>query len=37
MGRRAALITVLVTLAIVWGSLAAVLATGTTPKLGLDL
>jgi len=37
MGRRAALITVLVTLAIIWGSLAAVLGTGTTPKLGLDL
>ncbi|MBU1494493.1 MAG: hypothetical protein KJ956_11045, partial [Actinobacteria bacterium] len=37
MGRRAALITVLATLAIVWGSLAAVLGSGTTPKLGLDL
>ena len=37
MGRRAALITVLVTLAIAWGSLGAVLGTGTTPKLGLDL
>lgn len=37
MGRRAALITVLVTLGLIWGSLAAVLGTGTTPKLGLDL
>jgi len=37
MGRRAALITVATTLAVVWGSLAAVLLTGTTPKLGLDL
>ena len=37
MPRRAALITVLVTVAIAWGSLALVLATGTTPKLGLDL
>ncbi|MCB2223572.1 MAG: protein translocase subunit SecD [Actinobacteria bacterium] len=37
MGRRAALITLLVTLAFAWGSLALVLATGTTPKLGLDL
>jgi len=37
MPRRSALITVLVTAAIAWGSLALVLATGTTPKLGLDL
>jgi preprotein translocase subunit SecD len=37
MPRRSALITVLVTVAIAWGSLALVLATGTTPKLGLDL
>jgi preprotein translocase subunit SecD len=37
MGRRAALITVLATLGLIWGSLAAVLGTGTTPKLGLDL
>ena len=37
MNRRRALITLLVTLAIAWGSLAAVLAAGWTPKLGLDL
>ena len=37
MSRRSALLTVLVTLAIAWGSLAAVLGTGTTPRLGLDL
>jgi len=37
MARRSALITVLVTVAIAWGSLALVLATGTTPRLGLDL
>ena len=37
MNRRRALITLLVTLAIAWGSLAAVLAAGWSPKLGLDL
>jgi protein-export membrane protein SecD len=35
--RRRALITLLVTLAIAWGSFAAVLAAGWSPKLGLDL
>jgi preprotein translocase subunit SecD len=37
MSRRNALILVMVALALAWGSLAAVLGTGTTPKLGLDL
>jgi preprotein translocase subunit SecD len=37
MNRRRALITLIVTVAIAWGSLAAVLAAGLRPKLGLDL
>lgn len=37
MNRRRALITVLITVAIAWGSLAAVIAAGLEPKLGLDL
>ncbi len=37
MSRRRLWITLLVTLAIAWGGLAATLGTGTTPKLGLDL
>jgi preprotein translocase subunit SecD len=37
MTRRNALVLVVVTLALAWGSLAAVLGTGATPKLGLDL
>lgn len=37
MNRRRALITLIVTVAIAWGSLVAVLATGLRPKLGLDL
>jgi len=35
--RRKALVTLLLTLAIAWGSVAAVLAVGWRPKLGLDL
>lgn len=37
MSRRRLLVTVLLTLAIAWGSLGGVLAAGLTPKLGLDL
>jgi len=37
MSRRSAVISLVVTLAIAWGSLAATQATGTTPLLGLDL
>lgn len=37
MSRRRLWITLLVTIAIAWGGLATSLATGTTPKLGLDL
>lgn len=37
MSRRRLWITLILTLAIAWGSLAGFLATGNTPKLGLDL
>lgn len=37
MSRRRLWVTLLLTLAIAWGGLAATLGTGTTPKLGLDL
>ncbi len=37
MNRRRLWITLLVTLAVAWGSLASTLAVGWTPKLGLDL
>ena len=37
MGRRAAVITLISTLAIAWGSLIATQAAGVTPRLGLDL
>lgn len=37
MSRRSAVITLLVTLGIAWGSLAATQISGTTPLLGLDL
>ncbi|NND02135.1 MAG: hypothetical protein HKN91_05060, partial [Acidimicrobiia bacterium] len=37
MSRKRLWVTLLVSLAIAWGGLAATLGTGTTPKLGLDL
>lgn len=37
MSRRAALVTLIITLALAWGSLIATQATGATPRLGLDL
>ena len=37
MSRRRLWVTLLVSLAIAWGGLGATLASGTTPKLGLDL
>lgn len=37
MSRKKALITLIVTLAVAWGSLAAMLVAGWAPKLGLDL
>ncbi len=37
MSKKQALVTLLVTLAIAWGSVSALLAFGKTPKLGLDL
>jgi preprotein translocase subunit SecD len=37
MSRRAALITLIVTLMVAWGSLGVTLALGITPRLGLDL
>jgi preprotein translocase subunit SecD len=37
MSRRAALVTLIVTLVVAWGSLIVTQATGTTPRLGLDL
>ncbi|MDX1690161.1 MAG: protein translocase subunit SecD [Acidimicrobiia bacterium] len=37
MGRRAAVITLAVTLTLAWGSLLLTQLTGTTPQLGLDL
>ena len=37
MTRKKAWITLLLTVAIAWGSLAAMLALGWSPKLGLDL
>ena len=37
MSRRAALITLVVTLVVSWGSLAVTLGLGITPRLGLDL
>ena len=37
MNRRRLVVTLLLTLAIAWGSLAVVLAAGLEPKLGLDL
>ncbi len=37
MNRKKALITLVVTLAIAWGSLGAMLLAGWAPKLGLDL